>query len=94
MRPQRRKPLAVYCNPPYAPRNTLNEFLETAARTRDAGLTVVCLIPASVGTNWWHDLVLAEASDVEVLRGRVVNGGPHSRGIPAPWPSAIVTYAA
>ena len=86
---------AVYLNPPYSPPRVLNRFLETAARTRDAGLTVVTLIPASVGSHWWHDLVIDAGAHVDIIRGRVHYTGPHSSaGTPAPWPSAFVTYRA
>lgn len=91
----RRARAAVYLNPPYAPPGLLNRFLQTAARTRDAGLTVVCLVPASVGSHWWHDLVLAAGAEVDIIRGRVTYTGPHAAaGAPAPWPSAVVTYRA
>lgn len=84
---------AVHLNPPFYPPATLRAFLQRAAATRDTGLTVVTLIPASVGTEWWHDYVIDADADVEVLRGRLRFGGPHSENAgPAPWACALVTY--
>lgn len=83
----------VWVNPPYAPQ-VLAQFLTRAAATADAGTPVVALVPASTGTNWWHQSVVQANADVEFLRGRLVFGGPHSTGGPAPWPSALVTYQA
>jgi hypothetical protein len=82
----------VYLNAPYTPAPFLGSFLRVAATTRDAGTTVVALLPASVGTHWWHEGVIDAGAEVEFLRGRVTYGGPHSTGSPAPWPSALVTY--
>jgi len=84
---------AIWVNPPYAPK-LLPQFLLKAAATAAAGRSVVALVPASTGTNWWHRSVVEVQADVEFLRGRLVFGGPHSTGGPAPWPSALVTYPA
>lgn len=83
----------VWLNPPYAP-TLLRRFLVRAAATADAGREVLCLVPASVGTNWWHELVVERGAAVEFLRGRLTFAGPHSTGGPAPWPSALVRYRA
>lgn len=83
----------VWLNPPYAP-PLLTRFLTTAAATAQAGRPVLALVPASTGTNWWHACVVEAGAQVEFLRGRLVFGGPHSTGGPAPWPSALVTYRA
>lgn len=89
-----RRPPAIWLNPPYFPTSVMAAFLQRAAATRDAGLTVVALIPASVGAHWWHDNVLDLGGEVETLRGRLSFDGPHSSGGAAPWPSALVTFRA
>ena len=89
------KPPAVWVNPPFYPPNILRAFLQRAAATRDAGLTVVALIPASVGTGWWCDCVEGAGGEVQVLRGRLRFDGPFARDSgPAPWACAMVTYRA
>lgn len=87
------KGATVWVNPPYAP-PVLTKFLTRAAATAAAGTPVVALVPASTGTNWWHRTVVEAGASVEFIRGRLVFGGPHSTGGPAPWPSALVTYQA
>ena len=82
---------AVWLNPPYAT-SLLRRFLERAVATRDAGTPVVALIPASTGTEWWHDLVIDPGAEVRFLRGRLSFDGPHSTGATAPWPSALAFY--
>lgn len=83
----------VWLNPPYFPMPLLRGFLERAVATAQQGRGVVVLVPASTGTHWWHDFVVDPAARVEFLRGRLTFAGPHSTGGPAPWPSALVTYA-
>lgn len=84
---------AAFINPPFYPPNVLRSFLARAAATRDAGLTVVALVPASVGTGWWVECCEEPGADIEVLRGRLRFGGPHSDSAgPAPWACALVTY--
>lgn len=83
--------LVVYMNPPYLPTSTLNEFLQRAVATAEAGVVVVGLLPASVGTQWWRRWV-SRAQSVEFLEGRLRFGGPHSNGGSAPWASALVVW--
>lgn len=104
--PQRRNALAfgdwsevvprpgwVWLNPPYNPTVLMGHFLATAGETAKAGIPVMALVPASVGTRWWHDRVEAVAQASWVIPGRLNYTGPHSVGDPAPWPSALVVYA-
>ena len=80
---------AVWCNPPYS--NTKG-FFEKAAATAQQGTTVVCLIPARTDTAYWHDLVLAKATEVLLVRGRITFTRPDGSGAPAPFPSAVVVF--
>lgn len=83
----------VYLNPPYTPAPLLRNFLTRAAATAEGGVRVVGLVPASTGSAWWWDCVVAPAAHVEFLRGRLAFEGPHSKpGMAAPWPSALVVW--
>lgn len=77
----------AWMNPPYG--RAIDAWLEKAADEAEAGATVVCLIPARTDTRWWHDQVMARASEVRLVRGRLTFGAASS---PAPFPSAIVVY--
>lgn len=77
----------VWVNPPYTPIPLLRQFLERAARTASKGTSVMVLVPASVGTNWWHELVLGAGAEVEFLKGRLAYTGPHSQGAPRLGPA-------
>lgn len=82
----------VWLNPPYTPAPFLEGFLQRAVATAAAGVTVAGLVPASTGTDWWWRNIVEPGAEVEYLRGRLVYGGPHSTGGPAPWASALVTW--
>ena len=83
----------VWLNPPYNPTALMGRFLERACATAKAGFPVMALVPASVGTRWWHERVEAVAHASWVIPGRLTYTGPHSVGDPAPWPSALVVYS-
>ena len=90
-------PLVIFLNPPYG-RGVTPRWLELARRwTRDYGATVVCLIPASVGTKWWGEQVARaeETAEVVFLEGRVKfldEDGEQMDG--ADFDSAFVVYRA
>ena len=58
----------VYCNPPYdvAPTKWMRKAWEESRR----GVTVVCLVQASVGANWWRAWVSGKGC-VRILPGRL-----------------------
>jgi phage N-6-adenine-methyltransferase len=84
----------VWCNPPYG--RKIREWVKKAHDSIITGQaeTVVLLIPARTDTSYWHDHVIAGASEIRYIRGRVKfvrpngNGAVHS----APFPSAIVVF--
>ena len=53
-------------NPPYS--NTA-AWVHKAFRESRNGATVVCLLPASTETRWWH--AYSRFADVRFVRGRV-----------------------
>ena len=77
----------VWLNPPYG--RGLGAWMEKAARSRAAGATVVCLLPARTDTAWFHGQVLAQAQEVRFIRGRLKFGGSRSG---APFPSILAVY--
>jgi phage N-6-adenine-methyltransferase len=80
-----------WMNPPYG--REIGEWVEKA---RNAGTTVVALLPARTDTRWWHEHIWdtdrgKPQRNVEVMfiRGRLrFKGAPH----PAPFPSCIVIF--
>lgn len=100
---------SVWCNPPYGrklhewcrkARDEATRFYPAYDRDDLCGpcRNVVLLIPASVGTKWWHDLVLPYA-EVRFVRGRLAFGDASlsnsrkakGRDTP-PFNSAVVIY--
>lgn len=76
----------AWLNPPYGRElPTWCRFAHLASENDNA--VVVALIPARVGTSWWHDYVAPH--EVHFLRGRL-----HFDGVPnpAPFDSAIIVY--
>jgi phage N-6-adenine-methyltransferase len=67
-----------WMNPPYGP--GIGEWVRKACESAQAGATVVCLLPASTDTAWWHDYVEPHA-ECRFIRGRVQFSG-HRRGVP------------
>lgn len=81
----------VFMNPPYG--RTIGQWVLKARKEAIDGATVVCLLPARADTAWWHDHVMAAASAVLLVRGRLHFGGDHERTAHnAPFPSAVVVF--
>lgn len=76
----------VFMNPPYG--RGIGEWVRKAHDASLEGATVVCLLPASTDSWWWHDHVL-RAADIRFIRGRLkFKGAQHN----APFPSVIVVF--
>ena len=74
----------VFVNPPYSePKVWVEKAISESRRTSTC--RVIMLLPASVDTGWFHDLVLPNA-DIEFMRGRLRFHGWH--GIPVGSPTA------
>jgi phage N-6-adenine-methyltransferase len=71
---------AVWLNPPYGP--GIGRWVE---RADQAGVVVVCLVPARVDTAWFHNHCVLH--EVRLLRGRLRFNG-HRKA--APFPSCVV----
>ena len=81
----------VFCNPPYSKPGPWCDKARQETVGGNAEL-VVMLLPASVDTGWFHDLVLPFA-DVQFLRGRVRFIGWEGTPIGSPKsPSILAIY--
>jgi len=67
-----------FVNPPYN-RIDKPKFIEKAYREWRKGKTVVMLIPASVSTKHFHELILPYA-EIRFLRGRIAFEGINTKG--------------
>jgi phage N-6-adenine-methyltransferase len=74
-----------WMNPPYGAE--ISKWMQKAFESSLAGCTVVCLVPARVDTEWWHQF--AVHGEIRFLRGRLKFVGAASS---APFPSAIVIF--
>lgn len=80
----------VWCNPPYG-RGLLSQFMVKIREEAEQGVQIIALVPASVGTRWWHECV-TDIAEIEFCAGRLRFEGPHSTGGPAAFDSALLVY--
>lgn len=74
-----------FMNPPYG--RTIDQWVQKAYDSAEAGALVVCLVPARVDTAWWWDY--CRYGEVRFLRGRLhFDDGEDA----APFPSAVVVF--
>ena len=77
----------VFMNPPYG--RALPQWMRKAyTEARQNGALVVCLVPARVDTQWWHNYAV-KASDIRFPIGRLKFRGSKYT---APFPVAIVVF--
>lgn len=74
-----------WMNPPYG--RGIAAWLQKAWEESQRGATVVCLVPSSTDTRWWHEYVMR--GEVRFIRGRLRFSGVTTS---APFPSAIVVF--
>lgn len=75
----------VFMNPPYG--RSVGAWMRKAWEESRRGASVVCLVPARVDTQWWHDYALR--GEIRFLKGRLrFANSPHR----APFPSAVVVF--
>jgi len=53
----------------------VKKWMTKCVEERDKGKTVVCIIPCRTNTDWFHEYVLAEATDLRFIKGRVTLPG-------------------
>lgn len=59
---------SVWMNPPYG--RGIGAWVKKAYEESRYGLTVVGLLPANTGPEWWHEYVM-RASEIRLVRGRI-----------------------
>lgn len=74
----------VFCNPPYG-RRAIPRWLKKRFEPEVA----VYLLPARTDTEWWHEWVLREASEIIYCRNRIAFVGMKT---PAYFASVIIVY--
>jgi len=55
-----------WMNPPYG--RALESWMKKAYQSAKNGAVIVCLVPASTDTNWWHQYAMK--GEIRFLRGR------------------------
>jgi site-specific DNA-methyltransferase (adenine-specific) len=78
-----------WMNPPYG--RPIAKWIRKAHQESERGALVVCLVPASTDTAWWHDYCVRGV--VRFLRGRLCFRSGERSGR-APFPSAVVIFGA
>lgn len=81
----------VFMNPPYG--RGIEAWIEKAwYESEEHSATVVCLVPARTDTKWFQ-IGFAHAKAITFLPGRLKFVIPGVKAAPAPFPSALVTFA-
>ena len=78
-----------FVNPPY--NRAIANWLKKALAEHRQGKTVVFLLPARTDTEWFHEIILPNATELRFLKGRLKFSG-HKNS--APFPSMIVIFRA
>lgn len=78
----------VFMNPPFGPQGrSIIKWVGKAWYESQMGATVVCLLPVSSDTGWWHSYVM-KADERRFIKGRLTYGG----GARCPFPSCVVVF--
>lgn len=78
-----------WCNPPYG-RGEIEKWMKKAYESSLEGSTVVCLVPSSTDTRWWHDYAMK--GELRFIKGRLKFVIDDCSNNPAPFASAIVVF--
>lgn len=76
----------IWMNPPYG--RAIEQWIQKAFESAQAGATVVCLLPSRTDTRWWHGFV-TQASEVRFIPGRLKFGESANS---APFGSVVVVF--
>lgn len=81
----------VWLNPPYG--RNIPTFLERAIEMKYMCEMIVVLIPARTDTKWFHELVVPNANDVLLIKGRLqfIHDSTVKNSC-APYPSMLVVF--
>jgi phage N-6-adenine-methyltransferase len=83
----------VFCNPPYG--REIKHWVKKAYEESQQPYNekVVMLIPSRTDTIYWHEYIFGKAKEIDFIRGRLKFEVDGVANQPAPFPSAIITYA-
>lgn len=73
----------AFMNPPF---HQVHLWIKKAYEESQKGITVVCLVPARVDTQWWFDYALK--GEIRWIRGRIKYDGKTN----APFASCLVIF--
>lgn len=86
-----------FVNPPYSP-ELKKAFILKAVEEKKKGNTSVLLIPVSTSTKLFHDIILPNAEEIRIVKGRISFEKPDEKGNPVriksgnPLDSMIVIF--
>lgn len=72
-----------WMNPPYG--KAIGKWVKKAAESKT---TVVCLLPATTDTKWFHEYIYGKA-EIRFVKGRIKFGNSKNS---APFPSMVVIF--
>ena len=81
---------AVFVNPPYG--RTIAQWTAKAIHEARRGVIVVMLLPARTDTRWWHDHIMARATEIRFIRNRLYFTDQNGKRGRSPMPSAVVVF--
>ena len=81
---------STYCNPPYG--RAVGEWIDRGIGESRQGKTIVFLLPARTDTQWFHNFVLPDASEIRFIRGRLKFTKSDGTSGRAPFPSMIIVF--
>ena len=67
-----------WLNPPYRQKgHPIGDWVEWASEQP----RIICLLPASTDTRWFHDIVLKKAAHIDFIKGRIHFEKPDENGV-------------
>lgn len=78
-----------WMNPPYGS-GVIDKWMKKAYESSLQGVTVVCLVPASTSTRWWHNLAML--GEIRFIKGKIKFIKDGKVGNPSPFHSALVIF--
>ncbi len=90
---------AAFINPPYGKGGLTGKWIQKTRDEAQHGFIYVMLIPARTDTKAWHEIIMPQAREIRLIKGRLtfnLDGEPvrdaKGKPAPAPFPSAIIVF--
>ena len=80
---------SCFCNPPYGS-GVIDKWMEKAYESSLQGATVVCLVPSSTSTKWWHNYAMK--GNIRFIMRKVKFNIDGREDSPAPFHSVLVIF--